>query len=99
MVEGLRRSGVDSRTIARLQTSVEAIEAAPKERALLMLAATLTRSPQRSAPAVRAAVAAGWSSEEVAEAIFLVSFFNMVTRVAKAFALPPDELHFFDPGG
>jgi hypothetical protein len=47
---------------------------------------------------VRAAVAAGWSNEEVAQAIFVVAAFNMLTRIADAFALPPDASHPFEPG-
>jgi hypothetical protein len=33
----------------------------------------------------------------VALAVFLVSYFNMRTRIANAFALPPDERHPYDP--
>ena len=53
--------------------------------------------PPGSDLATRKAVEAGWSEAEVAHAIFVVSYFNMVTRIAEAFALPPDEGHPYDP--
>jgi len=66
-----------------------------KDRALLALAETLTLDPSASPERVRAAVRAGWSHEQVADAIFVVSVFNMMTRIADAFALPPDASHPF----
>ena len=99
MVEGLRQNGVDKNTIAQLQIDPNQLETSQKERAILILAQTMTQRPKDSEPAVRAAISAGWSNDQVAEVIFLVSYFNMVTRVAKAFAYPPDNLHPFDPGG
>jgi len=41
-------------------------------------------------------VAAGWSEEQVAQAVFFTAYFNMLTRIAAPLALPPDSGHRFD---
>ena len=84
-------------TLIALQTDVGKVQTTPKERALLALAATLTREPAAAGHAVRQALAAGWSTDEVTEAVFLVSMYNMVNRVADAYAFPPDQAHPYDP--
>ena len=85
--------------IAALQTDLARAALSPKELALLRLGEVLTLDPHASPAAVAAARTAGWSDQEVADAIFLVSVFNMMTRIADAFALPPDASHPYDPAG
>lgn len=80
-----------------LQTDVNTVKTDGKQKALLLLAAAITREPASSPQTVLDASRAGWSDEEVAEAIFIASMYNMVNRVAVALALPPDQAHPFDP--
>ena len=86
---------MDDAAITAIQTDLKQFKGDPKQLALLRLAEVLTVDPPSAAPTVVAAVEAGWTHEEVAEAIFVVSQFNMMTRIAVAFALPPDDIHPF----
>jgi alkylhydroperoxidase family enzyme len=88
---------VDAATLVALQTDVDTVRAAPREKALLKLAAVMTRAPDRSAAEVRQALRAGCAPEEVQETVFLVAMYNMANRVADAYAYPPDALHPYDP--
>lgn len=88
---------MDRDNIAALQTDLSEYRAPTKESSLLLLADAVTVDPETSSRAVRDAVKAGWSHEQVARAVFFVSYFNMVTRIAASLALPPDELHQFSP--
>ena len=83
--------------LAALQTDLRGYKAPAKERAMLELAEAVTIDPEASPASLRAAAKAGWSNEEVAKAVFFVSYFNMVTRIAASMALPPDEMHEFSP--
>jgi alkylhydroperoxidase family enzyme len=94
-VEGLHRSGADSELLVALQSDLGKAKLDAKERALLRLGERLTLEPASSSEAVRAAVASGWTNEQVADAIFVISLFNMLTRIADSFALPPDGEHPF----
>lgn len=96
-MEGLHEAGIDDEVIAAIQVDLSSADVSQKEKALLYLAEELTRNPSTAAGAVQTVVDAGWSSEEIAHAIFLVSYFNMVTRIADAFNLPPDDYHQFNP--
>ncbi len=96
-MEVLRRRGTDKQTLIALQTDPGRVNAPPKEKALLLLAAAITRDPGSSPQAVLDARSAGWTADEVAEAIFIISMYNMANRVAVAFALPPDAAHPYDP--
>jgi alkylhydroperoxidase family enzyme len=89
--------GASDELILALQLDLDKADVSKKERALLLLAEILTLSPHGAGEAVIKALEAGWSHQEVADAIFLVSYFNMLTRIADAFALPPDEYHPFEP--
>jgi alkylhydroperoxidase family enzyme len=89
--------GASDELIVALQVDPAEADVSDKERALLLLAERLTLAPPGADEAVITALEAGWSHQEVADAIFLVSYFNMLTRIANAFALPPDEFHAFDP--
>jgi hypothetical protein len=98
-VEGLHEAGVSDEIIIAIQMDLSSVEIPRKDKSLLLLAEDLTLDPAIGAGAVQDAVDAGWSNEEIAHAIFLVSYFNMATRIVEAFNLPPDEYHQFDPDG
>lgn len=93
----LHEEGFSDEVIEELQGAIEESSFPEKDKALLLLAETLTVDPPAAAMATREAVRAGWSETEVAHAIFLVSYYNMLTRIVKAFDLPPDEGHPYDP--
>jgi alkylhydroperoxidase family enzyme len=96
-VEGLHRTGADAALLAALQGNLDEAKVGAKDRSLLKLAERLTLDPASSSEAVRAAVASGWTNEQVADAIFVITLFNMLTRIADSFALPPDGEHPFRP--
>lgn len=96
-MEGLRQEGVSDEVISALQGDVGEFGFLRRDQALFLLAQTLTVGPGTADVMTRKAVEAGWSEDEVASAIFIVSYFNMVTRIASGFGLPPDESHPFDP--
>jgi alkylhydroperoxidase family enzyme len=96
-VEGLREAGLSDEAIAALQGDFTEHDFTPKERALLQLAEQLTCDPASSGACTRSALVSGWTANEVAHAIFTISYFNMVSRIADAFALPPDANHPYDP--
>ena len=98
-MEGLHDTGSTEERIAALQAELVPGSFTDKESALLRLAEDRTLDPAGAGEATRRAVAAGWEPDEIASAIFLVSYFNMVTRIADAFDLPPDESHPYDPEG
>lgn len=89
--------GLSEDEIFALQLDIQSSPFSEKDRTLLKLAESLTLDPMIAAPATRSALSAGWSEAEVAQAVFIVSYFNMVTRIAQAFALPPDDGHQFNP--
>jgi len=97
-VDGLHQSGADEKLIAALQIDLEKAELSSKEKALARLAEVLTTRPQSSRAAVRSAREAGWAREQVDDAIFLISYFNMRTRIMDAFDPPPDRFHPIRPG-
>jgi alkylhydroperoxidase family enzyme len=96
-VEGLHEAGLPDQAIAALQGDFTVYDFTPRENSLLQLADRLTCDPASSAASTRAALASGWTAREVAHAIFVVSYFNMLSRIADAFALPPDATHPYDP--
>ena len=96
-MEGLHEAGVDDEVIAAIQVDLLSVDVSRKEKALLRLAEDLTLNPAIAAGAVQEAVDAGWSNKQIAHAIFLVSYFNMATRIVDAFNHPPNEDHHFDP--
>lgn len=98
-MEVLHQEGVDAATIAGLQGDLGSLPLAAEERALIELAERMTVDPPSAAAAVVRARELGWTDKQLADAIFLVSYFNMTTRIAEAFALPPDSRHPFEPGG
>jgi alkylhydroperoxidase family enzyme len=96
-VEGLHESGLSDEGISSLQIELDEELFSPEDLALLRLAEQLTLDPSAAEAATYEALAIGWSEREVAQAIFIVAYFNMVTRIADAFALPPDVTHPYDP--
>jgi alkylhydroperoxidase family enzyme len=93
----LESEGLSERQIVQLQTDIAGSEFSTKDKALLVLAEQMTVDPPSASAHVSAALAAGWSEAEVAQAIFVAAYFNMLNRIAEAFALPPDADHPFDP--
>jgi alkylhydroperoxidase family enzyme len=96
-VEGLHEEGVSQEDILAVQGNLTDLGLSKQTQALLILAEGVTLEPATAAEWVNPALEAGCSEEEIAHAIFIVSYFNMVTRIAEAFALPPDQSHPFDP--
>jgi len=95
----LKGEGLSEEEITSLQRDIKQSKFSAKEKALLRVAETATKDLQHSPQMVRDAVQAGWTEEEVAHAIFVISYFNMLNRIAVAFALPPDPTHRFNPSG
>lgn len=93
----LKGEGLSEGEIVSLQNDIRDAKFSEKEKALLRVAQDVTNNLPQSPQSVRNAVKAGWTEEEVAQAIFVVSYFNMLNRIAVAFALPPDASHQFDP--
>lgn len=93
----LEGEGLSEDQIVQLQTDIGGSEFSDKEKALLVLAERITINPPSASALVAPALAAGWSEAEVAQAIFVAAYFNMLNRIAEAFALPPDADHPFDP--
>jgi alkylhydroperoxidase family enzyme len=83
--------------LTALQMNLDAFDTTAKERALLKLAEQLTVSPHSVAASVAKARTAGWSDAELAETVYLVSEYNMLTRIYAGFTLPPDEMHPYEP--
>lgn len=97
-MEGLHQRGVEEKLIAALQTDLDKADLTDQDKALVRLAEVLTTSPQSSRSAVRSAKDFGWSAEEIADVIFIASYFNMRTRLMNAFDPPPNKWHPFTPG-
>lgn len=94
----LIQDGVSEKNILALQTDINNSDFSDKEKTLLLLAENITVDPSSSSQYVGYALEAGWREEEVAQAIFVVSYFNMLNRISEAFAFPPDQEHPFVPG-
>ncbi len=93
----LEKEGVSKERILALQTDIAGSDFSEKDKALLLLAERITIEPWSAHLLVGPALAAGWSEAEVAQAIFVTGYFNMLNRISEAFAFPPDEDHPFDP--
>ena len=93
----LESEGLSGDHILQLQADIAASDFSAKEKTLLLLAERMTVDPSSAHAQVGPALAAGWTEAEVAQAIFVVAYFNMLNRIAEAFALPPDVDHQFDP--
>lgn len=93
----LENDGLSQAQIRQLQTDIAGGDFSEKEKALLLLAEQITVDPSSAHAGVGRALAADWTQAEVAQAIFVAAYFNMLNRISEAFALPPDTDHPFDP--
>lgn len=93
----LQQQGASEDLVVGLQADIAAADISDKEKALLRLAEEVTVNPSAGHTRVAAALRAGWTESEVAQAIFVTAYFNMLNRIAEAFVLPPDQDHPFDP--
>ena len=89
--------GLSKKEILELQTDIKNSNFTDKEKALLTLAEQITLQPSTAHKSIGPAIDAGWSNDDVAQAIFIVSYYNMLNRISEAFALPPDKGHRFNP--
>ncbi len=92
----LIKEGLSEDQILGLQTDISKSDFTEKEKTLLLLAERITLDPSRAHLGVEPSLEAGWTKSEVAQAIFVASYFNMLNRIAEAFAFPPDEDHQFN---
>jgi alkylhydroperoxidase family enzyme len=61
----------------------------PAERALLDYAELITKAaPQSTASDVQKLRDAGWSEDQIAEAVYVIAMFAFFNRVADAFGVP-----------
>ena len=70
---------------------IEALPVSPSERKLLAFIDTLSKHAWRiDDEMVNGLRKVGWKDPQIAEAVYIGSFFNMMVRIADAFAaLPP----------
>ena len=62
------------------------------ERALLDYAQLITEAAYRSTPEdVEKLRAAGWTEDQIAEAVYIIAMFAFFNRVADAFGVPPQN--------
>lgn len=94
-VKSLKELKVSKEEIVNLQTNIEGAKLPEKEKALLLMAKAITLMPETSARSVSRAQEVGWSDRELANAILIVSHFNMKTRILTAFDLGPDSDHLY----
>jgi alkylhydroperoxidase family enzyme len=63
-------------------------EVPPKEKALLELCGLLTEAPYKmTAEAIERVRSAGWSDNQIGEAVYVTAMFAMFNRIADAFGL------------
>jgi len=81
--------GADPKTVAALSLGDSSpIEISDQERALLDLAHILTLRPADVGDEdIQRARQAGWSDDQIAEAVYVISLFAFYNRVAHAFGL------------
>jgi len=64
----------------------------PAERALLDYVEIIThRAPQSTPADVQKLRDAGWSEDQIAEAVYITAMFAFFNRVADAFGVPPQD--------
>ena len=80
--------GTAAQIEALIHGDLDAAECSPAERTLLELVRKLTQTPGAMAdddiPPLRAA---GWSDDQIAEAVYITALFAFFNRVAEAFGL------------
>lgn len=88
--------GLSKDKVIELQKDITISSFSEREKTLLILAEKITLEPSSAYLYVGPALEAGWKQSEVAQAIFVSSYFNMLNRISESFAYPPDEEHVFD---
>ena len=96
VVEGLRQKKFDEATLMALQIDLEKIKYPEKEKILLKLAEAMTVQSKDANELSLRAIDLGWKEGQIAKTIYLVGLYNMLTRVANAFAYEPDSMHPYD---
>lgn len=91
----LAAEGLSEDQILALQRDIAESTFSEKEKTLLTLAEEITVNPWAAHSRVGPALETGWSEDEVAQAIFVSAYFNMLNRIAESFAFPPDDDHPF----
>ena len=77
---------------AILEGKLDEAGLAQAERALLDYAEIITRDAARSTHAdVHKLRDAGWSEDQIAEAVYITAMFAFFNRVADAFGVPPQD--------
>ena len=84
-VQGAREQCVQ----AMIQGQLEKAGLDPAELALLKYAELITRAAHRSTPQdVQKLRDAGWSEDQISEAVYIIAMFAFFNRVADAFGIP-----------
>ena len=77
---------------AILQGKLDGAGLTPAERALLDYAELVTKAAYRTtAEDVEKLRCAGWSEDQIAEAVYVTAMFGFFNRVADAFGVPPQD--------
>ena len=77
---------------------LEAAELDSKERLLLDFVATITKHAHRvTDEQVQALRVAGWTDEQIAEAVYDAALFNLFVRLADTFGIEPPPV--YEPAG
>jgi alkylhydroperoxidase family enzyme len=75
-----------------LEGKLDQAELTPAERALLKYAELITRAASSSTREdVEKLRRAGWSEEQISEAVYVIAMFAFFNRVADAFGVPSQE--------
>ena len=83
------QGGTNEVVAALSRADLQAAPVSEAERALLQYARLLTQSPAACTAAdVEHLRQAGWSDEQIAEAVYVIAIFAFFNRVADAFGLP-----------
>lgn len=75
-----------------MEGSLETAGLSEPERALLEYTELITRAASGSAPHdVQKLRDAGWTEEQISEAVYIIALFAFFNRVADAFGIPPQH--------
>ena len=89
----LRVQGASEKTVAAIaEGRLDEAELSEAERALLKYAEIITRSASSSThDDVLRLRAAGWSDQQISEAVYVIALFAFFNRVADAFGVPSQD--------
>ena len=77
---------------AILEGKLDEADLTPAERALMTYVELITNNAPRSTRAdVRKLRDAGWSEDQIAEAVYIIAMFAFFNRVADAFGVPAQD--------